>query len=43
MNFLFYFSSAIALLAAVLAISRRNVFHALLYLVVSLLASPRSF
>jgi NADH-quinone oxidoreductase subunit J len=43
MNFLFYLSSAIALLAAVLAISRRNVFHALLYLVVSLLAVAAIF
>jgi NADH-quinone oxidoreductase subunit J len=43
MNFLFYFSSAIALLAAGLAISRRNVFHALLYLVVSLLAIAAVF
>ena len=38
MSFLFYVSSAIALLAAAMAISRRNVFHALLYLVVSLLS-----
>jgi len=43
MNFLFYLSSAIALLAAVLAISRRNAFHALLYLVVSLLAIAAIF
>ena len=43
MNILFYLSSAIALLAAVLAISRRNVFHALLYLVVSLLAVATIF
>ena len=43
MNFLFYLSSAIALLAAMLAISRRNAFHALLYLVVSLLAIAAIF
>jgi len=43
MNFLFYFSSAIALLAALLAISRKNAFHALLYLVVSLLAVAAIF
>jgi NADH-quinone oxidoreductase subunit J len=35
---LFYLSSVIALLAAAMAISRRNAFHALLYVVVSLLA-----
>jgi len=43
MNILFYLSSAIALLAAVLAITRRNAFHALLYLVVSLLAVATIF
>ena len=43
MNFLFYLSSAIALLAALLAISRKNAFHALLYLVVSLLAVAAIF
>ena len=35
---LFYLASAVALLAAAMAISRRNAFHALLYVVVSLLA-----
>ena len=40
---LFYVSSAIALLAAALAISRSNVFHALLYAVVSLLAVAMVF
>lgn len=34
----FYLASAVALLAAAMAISRRNAFHALLYVVVSLLA-----
>ncbi len=34
----FYVSSAVALLATMLVITRRNVVHALLYLVVSLLA-----
>jgi NADH-quinone oxidoreductase subunit J len=43
MTILFYLSSAIALLAAVLAITRRNAFHALLYLVVSLLAVATIF
>jgi NADH-quinone oxidoreductase subunit J len=38
MVILFYLASAIALLAAAMAISRRNAFHALLYVVVSLLA-----
>jgi NADH-quinone oxidoreductase subunit J len=38
MSILFYLTSAIALLAAAMAISRRNAFHALLYMVVSLLA-----
>jgi NADH-quinone oxidoreductase subunit J len=35
---LFYLASAVALVTAALAISRRNAFHALLYVVVSLLA-----
>ena len=35
---LFYLASAVALVAAAMAISRRNAFHALLYVVVSLLA-----
>jgi len=34
----FYISSAVALLATMLVVTRRNVVHALLYLVVSLLA-----
>lgn len=34
----FYLASAVALIAAVMAVSRRNAFHALLYVVVSLLA-----
>ena len=38
MAFIFYLSSVIALLAAAMAISRRNAFHGLLYVVVSLLA-----
>jgi NADH-quinone oxidoreductase subunit J len=38
MAFIFYLSSIIALLAAAMAISRRSAFHALLYVVVSLLA-----
>lgn len=38
MAFIFYLSSVVALLAAAMAISRRNAFHALLYVVVSLLA-----
>jgi NADH-quinone oxidoreductase subunit J len=38
MSLLFYVSSAIALIAATMAISRRNAFHALLYVVVSLLS-----
>ena len=38
MTILFYLASAIALLAAGLAITRKDAFHALLYLVVSLLA-----
>jgi len=35
---IFYLSSIVALLAAAMAVSRRNPFHALLYVVVSLLA-----
>ncbi len=38
MNHVFYLSSAIALLGAALAMACRNAFHALLYVVVSLLA-----
>jgi NADH-quinone oxidoreductase subunit J len=40
---LFYLSSAVALIAAAMAISRRNAFHALLYVVVSLLAVAAVF
>lgn len=43
MTTLFYLSSAIALLTAVLAITRKNAFHALLYVVVSLLAVSAIF
>jgi len=43
MNLLFSLSSAIALLGAALAISRKNAFHALLYLVVSLVAVATIF
>ena len=43
MNLFFYLSSAIALLSAVLAITRRNAFHALLYMIVSLLAVAAIF
>lgn len=38
MMILFFLASAVALLAAAMAVSRRNAFHALLYVVVSLLA-----
>ena len=38
MNSLFYISAAIAILATVMAITRLNAVHALLYLIVSLLA-----
>jgi len=38
MNLLFYLSAAIAVLATVLVITRTNAVHALLYLIVSLLA-----
>jgi NADH-quinone oxidoreductase subunit J len=38
MAFIFYLSSVVALLAGAMAVSRRNAFHALLYVVVSLLA-----
>ena len=43
MNILFYLSSAIALGAAFMAITRKNAFHALLYLVISLLAVAMVF
>ena len=39
MNTVFYISSAVAALATLLAITRANAVHALLYLIVSLLAS----
>ncbi|HPO17255.1 MAG TPA: NADH-quinone oxidoreductase subunit J [Candidatus Hydrogenedentes bacterium] len=38
MNAVFYMASAVAILATLLAISRREAVHALLYLIVSLLA-----
>jgi NADH-quinone oxidoreductase subunit J len=38
MSVAFYFSAAVALIATVLAITRRDAVHALLYLIVSLLA-----
>lgn len=38
MNVVFYLSAAVAVLATVLAITRRNAVHALLYLIVSLLS-----
>ncbi len=43
MNTAFYVSGAIAILATVLAITRREVIHGLLYLVVSLLAVAVAF
>lgn len=43
MTTLFYLSSAIVLVAAALGISRRSPFHALLYVVVSLLAVAVTF
>ena len=43
MNMLFYLSSAIAVGAAFMAVTRRNAFHALLYVVVSLLAVAMVF
>ncbi|MCU0304998.1 MAG: NADH-quinone oxidoreductase subunit J [Thermoanaerobaculales bacterium] len=43
MTVLFYLAGAVALLAAGLAVSRRNAFHALLYVVVSLLAAAVVF
>ena len=38
MNFLFYISAAVAVLSTFMIITRRNAVHALLYLIVSLLA-----
>lgn len=43
MDILFYVSSAVALAAAFMAITRKYAFHALLYLVVSLLATALVF
>ena len=43
MNVIFYISSAIAVLATILVITRANAVHALLYLVVSLLAVAMVF
>ena len=43
MSLLFYLSSGIGLAATILAVTRRNVFHALLYLVVSFLAMALVF
>jgi len=43
MNVIFYISSAIAVLATILVITRTNAVHALLYLVVSLLAVAMVF
>ena len=43
MNVIFYISSAIAVLATILVITRTNAVHALLYLVVSLLAMAMVF
>jgi NADH-quinone oxidoreductase subunit J len=38
MNFLFYISAVVAVIATLLVITRKNAVHALLYLIVSLLA-----
>jgi len=38
MNYLFYISAAVAVIATVLVIGKKNAVHALLYLIVSLLA-----
>jgi NADH-quinone oxidoreductase subunit J len=43
MNFLFYSSAIVAVLATVLVITRTNAVHALLYLIVSLLAMALIF
>jgi NADH-quinone oxidoreductase subunit J len=43
MNALFYISAVVAIVATVLAISRRHAVHALLYLIVSLLAAAVVF
>src|SRR5574342_578453 len=43
MNLLFYISAAVAVVATVLVITRTNAVHALLYLIVSLLAVAMIF
>ncbi len=43
MNVIFYLAGAVAILSTVLAISRLNAIHALLYMIVSLLAVALSF
>lgn len=43
MNLIFYLAGAVAVLATLLAISRLSVVHALLYMIVSLLAVALSF
>jgi NADH-quinone oxidoreductase subunit J len=43
MNFAFYISAAVAVIATLLVITRRHVVHALLYLIVSLLAVAVTF
>ena len=43
MNIVFYFCSAIAIVATLFAITRRQPVHALLYLIVSLLAVAMIF
>ncbi|MHC4941760.1 MAG: NADH-quinone oxidoreductase subunit J [Planctomycetota bacterium] len=43
MSLLFYLSAGIGLVATLMAVTRRNVFHALLYLVVSFLAMALVF
>ncbi len=43
MNFLFYISALVAVLSTLLVITRTNTVHALLYLIVSLLAVAMIF
>jgi len=43
MNVTFYFSAAVAILATLMVITQRNVMHALLYFIVSLLAGAVIF
>lgn len=43
MNLLFYLSAAVAIVSTLLAVTRTNIVHALLYLIVSLLASAMVF